>query len=140
MIILGIFACILGIGALCWLLLNLAVFALPLFAGVATGLAAMRSGIGPIGAILIGLATGVLVLIAGQSIFTFSRAPIVRGVAAAAFAIPAAFAGYHATHGIAALTIGGSIVPVLVAIAGSAAIGATALMRMTLPAARAVRS
>jgi hypothetical protein len=140
MIILGIFACIFGIGALCWLLFNLAVFALPLFAGVATGLAAMRSGIGPVGAILIGLAAGVLVLIAGQAIFTFSRAPIVRGAVAALFAVPAAFAGYHATHGIAALTIGGSIAPVLVATAGAVAIGATALTRMVLPVARPVRS
>ncbi len=140
MIIFGIVACIFGIGALCWLLFNLAVFALPLFSGVATGLAAMRSGIGPIGALLIGLATGVLVLVAGQAIFTFSRAPIVRGAAAAAFAIPAAFAGYHATHGIAVLTLGGSIAPAVVAVMGAVAIGATALTRMTLPVARAVKS
>ena len=139
MIIFGIVACIFGIGALCWLLFNLAVFALPLFAGVTISLAAIRSGIAPVGALLIGLAAAVLVLVAGQAIFTFSRAPIVRGAAAAAFVFPAAFAGYHATHGIAALTIGGSIAPAVVAVMGAVAIGATALMRMTLPVARAVR-
>jgi hypothetical protein len=37
MIIIAILATLVGIAALCWLLFNLAVFALPLFAGIAIG-------------------------------------------------------------------------------------------------------
>ena len=105
MIIVGILLCIAGLGALCWLLFNLAVFALPLFAAVSAGLFALRSGAGPIAAIAVGFVAGVLTLALGQAVFTFVPSPIVRGLVALLFAAPAAFAGFHAMHGLAALAV-----------------------------------
>jgi hypothetical protein len=55
MIIFGIIASFAALGALCWVLFNLAVFALPFFAGVSAGMAAVHSGAGPVGAFAIGI-------------------------------------------------------------------------------------
>lgn len=55
MLFLGILASIAAIGFLCWLLFTLAIFALPLFAGVSIGTWAYGTGAGWPGAILIGL-------------------------------------------------------------------------------------
>ncbi|MBV1707950.1 MAG: hypothetical protein KGQ37_12175 [Hyphomicrobiales bacterium] len=46
MIILGIILSVAAIGFFCWLLFNLAVFALPFFAGVSTALRAYQKGRG----------------------------------------------------------------------------------------------
>ena len=54
MIILAILASLAAIGALCWLLFTLAVFALPAFVGVTVGALAHGTGAGVPGAILIG--------------------------------------------------------------------------------------
>ena len=54
MIFLGIILSIAAIGFFCWLLFTLAVFALPLFAGVTAGGWAYQTGAGWLGAILIG--------------------------------------------------------------------------------------
>lgn len=89
-----------GLGFICWLLFNLAVYALPFFAGVSAGMAAYESGAGPIGAIVIGLIAGALTLVIGQVLFATVRSPAVRAVIAILFAAPAALAGYHAVHGM----------------------------------------
>lgn len=54
MIILGVLLCIAAIGILCWLLVPLAIFALPLLVGVSAGACAFSTGAGWLGAILIG--------------------------------------------------------------------------------------
>ena len=82
MIIIGIIACIAGVCALAWLLFNLAVFALPFFAGVSAGMAALHSGAGPVGAILVGLLVGALTLAVGQMVFTLVPSTLVRGAVA----------------------------------------------------------
>ena len=55
MIILAVLASLAAIGALCWLLFTLAVFALPAFVGATVGAWAYGTGAGVPGAILIGL-------------------------------------------------------------------------------------
>lgn len=133
MIIIGILLCIAGLGALCWLLFNLAVFALPLFAAVSAGLFALHSGAGPIAAIAVGFVAGVLTLAVGQTVFTLVPSPFVRGLVALLFAAPAAFAGFHATHGLAALAVPSDGWRQVVAFFGGAAVGFTALARLSLP-------
>lgn len=132
MIIIGILLCIAGLGALCWLLFNLAVFALPLFAAVSTGLFALRSGAGPIAAIAVGFTAGVLTFALGQAVFTFVPSPLIRGLVALLFAGPAAFAGFHATHGLAALAVPSDEWRQVLAYVGGAVVGLTTLARLSL--------
>ena len=132
MIVIGILLSIAGLGALCWLLFNLAVFALPLFAGVSAGLYVLHAGSGPIGAVVVGFAVGVTTLAAGQAIFTFASSPLLRFLVALLFAVPAAFAGYHAAHGLAALTTSAEGWRQAFAWIGALSVGATALTRMAL--------
>ena len=100
MVFIGILSSIVAIGALCWLLFTLAVFALPFFAGVSAGTWAFQTGAGWLGAILVGLAAAALTLGLGQFLLAFIRPLWIRLAIALAFVAPAALAGYHATHGI----------------------------------------
>lgn len=94
------FLSIAGLGFICWLLFNLAVYALPFFAGVSASMAAYNAGAGPIGAVAIGLIAGAAALVVGQVLFATVRSPAVRTIIALLFAAPAAIAGYHAVHGV----------------------------------------
>lgn len=133
MIIPGLVILVVALGAMCWLLFNLAVFALPLFAGVSVGLIAMNAGAGPIGGILVGLLVGAATLVVGQLVFTSAPSRAVRLAVAALFAVPAAVAGYHATHGLAAMAIPTEGWRQAFAILGGLVIGLTALARLGLP-------
>lgn len=133
MIVMGILLSIAGLGALCWLLFNLAVFALPFFAGMSAGLYAHHAGAGPIGAIVVGITVAVVALVIGQAIFTFAPSPIVRGFVALVFAAPAAFAGYHAAHGLAGLMTSDALWRSGFGWIGALTVGVTALTRMALP-------
>ena len=68
MIVLGILVSIAAIGTMCWLLFNLAVFALPFFMGLNAGTWAYGTGAGWLGAILIGLLAAGLTLAVGQGL------------------------------------------------------------------------
>jgi hypothetical protein len=105
MIIIGTVLAFVGLAYLCWLLFALAVYALPLFAGVTAGLAIYHSGSGPIGAIIVGLIASTISLIAGQIALTILRSPFIRAGMALLFAMPAAIAGYHAALGLAYIGI-----------------------------------
>ena len=139
MIIIGILLCIAGLGALCWLMFNLAVFALPFFAAVTGGMAALHSGAGPFGAVAVGFIAGIGTLALGQLAIAVVPSMLVRGTIALVFAGPAAFAGYHATHGLAALTMPSEAWRQVFAVAGAVVVGLTALARMMvslIPVAR----
>ena len=99
--VIGILISITAIGILCWLLFTLAIYALPLFAGVAAGSWAYEMGAGWPGGILAGLITAGLTLGLGQFLFTLTRPAWLRLAVGLVFAAPAALAGYHAVHGIA---------------------------------------
>jgi hypothetical protein len=55
----------LGIGPFCWLILELAVYALLLFVAVSIGMMAFRGGAGVAGALFAGMASGALTLVSG---------------------------------------------------------------------------
>ncbi len=130
MFVLNIVFLLAMIGFLCWLVFTLAVFALPLFAGVTVGLWAYETGTGPVGGFLVGAAAAGAVAIVGQLAFAFARPIWVRVIVAGLFAGPAAIAGYAATLGIARLAIPSETWQMAVAIIGAVAIGVTALFRM----------
>ena len=79
-LILGIF----GIGLFCWLIFNLAVYALPFFVGLTAGMAAFHSGAGVLGAFLVGLVVGALTLGIGQTAFALVKPIPLRATIAAA--------------------------------------------------------
>ena len=136
MIIIGIVQSLVGLAYLCWLLFALAVYALPLFAGVTAGLATYHSGSGPIGAIIVGLIASSVTLVLGQIALMTLRSPLIRAVIALLFAVPAAVAGYHAGLGFAHIGIPAESWKQAMAMAGAIVVAATAWARMMLSAPR----
>ena len=131
MVFIGILSSIAAVGALCWLLFTLAVFALPFFAGVSAGTWAFQTGAGWLGAILVGLAAAALTLGLGQFLLAFIRPLWIRLAIALAFVAPAALAGYHATHGIVKHTMPSDTWQIIFSVIGAVAVGVTALIRVT---------
>jgi len=130
MMFLGILVSIAAIGGLCWLLFTLAVFALPLFAGVSAGTWAYQTGTGWLGAIIVGLVGATLTLGLGQFLLAIIRPLWMRLAIALAFVAPAALAGYHATHGIVKHTMPSDTWQIIFSIIGAVAVGITAFVRI----------
>lgn len=134
MIFIGILFSIAAIGFFCWLLFTLAVFALPVFAGVTAGTWAYDTGAGWLGAILVGALAAGLTFGVDQLLLVFVRPLWARIVIALAFVAPAAIAGYHATHGIVRHTMPSESWQFAFSVLGAIAVGVTALMRMAATA------
>lgn len=100
MIVLGILVSIAAIGTMCWLLFNLAVFALPFFIGLNAGTWAYGTGAGWFGGIFVGLLAAGLTLAVGQGLLMLIRPIWARLLIALAFVAPAGMAGFYATLGI----------------------------------------
>ena len=130
MMIFGVLLSVAGLGVFCWALFNLAVFALPFFAGLTAGLAALHSGSGATMAIAAGFTVAVLTLILGQSIFTLVRSTAVRIVVALLFAAPAVVAGYHMALHLSALVAAADVWRQAFALVGAAVVGVTAVGRL----------
>jgi hypothetical protein len=132
MIIIGIVLSFVALAYLCWLLFVLAVYALPVLAGVTAGLAAYHSGSGPIGAIILGVIVSSVTLVVGQIASTTLRSPLIRAALALLFAVPAAAAGYHAVLGLAHIAIPAEGWRDAIAVVGAIIVAATAWVRMAL--------
>lgn len=100
-LVLGLFA---GLYAIC-LLFSLAVYALPVGAGIALALWMHGQDHAYLVAILGGFAAGVAIHVIGQLLFAVIRSPILRLAIALLFAVPAGVAGYHAVQGVIGLAI-----------------------------------
>ena len=135
MIILSILLSIAAIGFFCWLLFTLAVFALPFFAGVSTGLWAYHTGAGWLSVIVVGLLGAALTLGIGQFLLIVVQPLWARLLIALVFVAPAAIAGYHATHGIVKHTMPSEAWQIVFSIVGAVAVGTTAFMRVAAMAA-----
>lgn len=101
MIIIGIILSFVALGFFCGLLFMLAVYALPVLAGVTAALFAYHTGSGPIGAVLVGMIVGTVTLVGGQIAVAAVRSSLIRVAIALLFAVPAAIAGYRAARGLA---------------------------------------
>jgi hypothetical protein len=132
MIAIGIIFSFISLGFLCWLLFALAVQALPVFVGLAAGVAAYHSGSGEFGAFLVGLIAGALTLAAGQIAVAAFRSPLIRTAIALVFVVPAAIAGYHAALGLAQIGVPAELWQRAFALIGAVAVGATAWARLAL--------
>lgn len=132
--VLGILLSITAIGILCWLLFTLAIYALPLFAGVAAGSWAFEMGAGWPGGIVVGLVAAALTLGLGQFLFTLTRPAWLRLAVGLVFAAPAALAGYHTVHGIAKHAVPSETWQILFSAIGAVAVGVTAWVRIAAAA------
>jgi hypothetical protein len=131
-LILSIIVSAFGIGFFCWLLFTLAVYALPFFVAMTAGFAALHSGAGFIGAIVVGIVVGIVTLAAGQLSFAIVRSPVIRAAIALLFAVPAAVAGYHAILGLSHIAAPSHWWAEAFAFIGAVLVGATTWARMTL--------
>ncbi|MCK1394345.1 hypothetical protein [Bradyrhizobium sp. 1] len=132
MLAFGLVLNILGIGLFCWVIFALAVYALPFFVALSAGILAYRHGAGVLGALLIGIASGTLTLAAGQLAVAVSRSLILRVVIGAAFAVPAAIAGYHMVFALSQIGVPSLAWREVFASLGAVCIGGTAWTRVTV--------
>ena len=132
MLIIGIILSVFGVGFLCWLLFTLAVYALPSFVGLTAGLAAIHSGAGVIGAIIVAVLVGGATLVLGQIAFATVRTPLLCAGIGLLYAVPAGIAGYHATLGLAQIGTPSGAWREVFAVVGAVLIGGTAWARMLL--------
>jgi hypothetical protein len=130
MIILAMLASLAAIGLLCWLLFTLAVFALPAFVGLFSGVWAHGTGAGISGAILVGLIATALTFAVGQLLITFARPIWLKLAVAVVFVAPAAVAGFHATHGIVKHLMPSDAWQITFSVIGAIAVGITAFVRV----------
>ncbi|WP_311028654.1 hypothetical protein [Mesorhizobium koreense] len=130
MIVVSILASIAAIGVLCCLLFYLAVYALPLFAGVTAGVWACGTGAGWFGGIAVGFVAGLATLLVGHLLLTVVKPLWLRLIIAAMFVAPAAIAGYHATHGILKHTMPSETWVVAFSMVGAVVVGITAFARL----------
>ena len=130
MIILGILVSIAAIGTMCWLLFNLAVFALPFFIGLNAGIWAFGTGAGWLGGILIGLIAAGLTLAVGQGLLMLVRPIWARLLIALTFVAPAGVAGFYATLGIVKHMMPSETWQIIFSVVGAVAVGVTAFLRV----------
>jgi hypothetical protein len=132
MLALGLVLNTVGIGLFCWLILALAVYALPFFVALSVGMMAFHGGAGVLGAPLAGIAAGAVTIAIGQTTFAIVRSLILRAAIAAAFAIPAAVAGYHVVLAMSQIGVPSLAWREVFACLGAVFIGCTAWIRLTV--------
>lgn len=138
MIIIGILLNIVGLGAICWAMFMLAVYALPFFIGMSAGVYAYQIGNGPIAAIIIGFVAAAFGLSAGRYLFSVTRSPGIRLVVRLLFAVPAALAGYNLAISLAHIGIPSERWREAFALVGAVVVGGTAWARLSVLATPAL--
>ncbi|TBR29669.1 MAG: hypothetical protein EPO10_06745 [Reyranella sp.] len=128
----GIVLSIFGLGFFCWLLFTLAVYALPFLAGLTAGLAALQSGAGVIGGLVVGFLAGGATLALGQMAFATARKPLIRIIIGLLYAVPATVAGYQVSFALAGIGMSSSGWQTAFAVIGAVLSGCTAFSRMAL--------
>lgn len=128
--ILAAMAAMAAIGFMCWLLFNLAVFAVPFFIGVNAGIWAYGTGAGWLGAVLVGLLAAGLTLAAAQGLLILVRPLWARLLIALAFVAPAVVAGFYATLGIVKHMMPSETWQLIFSVIGAIAVGVTSFLRL----------
>jgi hypothetical protein len=139
MIVVGILLNVVGLGAFCWALFALAIYALPAFVGLTAWIYTYQNGTGPFGAIVIGFIAACCSLAVGRYAFSVARAPIVRLLIGLLFAVPAARAGYDVTLAFAHIGVPSGWWRESFAMLGAIAVGSTAWARVSMQTDPALR-
>lgn len=90
-----------GLGALCWILFNLAVYVLPFAIGLTSGMHLYETGQGVFLSIIAGLFIGGFIAALGEFAFDRIRSIPIKLAIGLIYAIPAGVAGFHAAKGLA---------------------------------------
>ena len=130
MILLGITL----VGLLCVLAYRLATYALPFMLGLAAARFAYDSGSGLIGAGIVGCVAGVASFGLLRLLFVRLRMPILRGLVAVIFVIPAAVAGYQLVNGVTRDAVPSEIWRQIFCGMGGLVVGLSAWARLASPA------
>jgi hypothetical protein len=113
----------------CALLFRLSIYALPLFVAFLAGSATYKSDHGIVAALVAAAITAIVILAVAQLALGFAKSDLTRSVIGMAFAAPAAVAGYHAVHGIAAATMPPGALQLVLSLLGAAIIAVASLMQ-----------
>ncbi len=108
----------------CALLFRLSIYALPLFVAFLAGSATYRTDSGILAALAAAAISAIIVLAAARFALALAKSDLTRAAVGFAFAAPAAIAGYHAVHGIAAATMPPSAWQLALSLLGAAMIAA----------------
>src|SRR5262249_61193158 len=101
MAIIGLAFSIFGLGAVCWLMFSLAVYALPFCIGMTIAPAAFHGGAGIVVAFAAGAPSAGIALGLGRIAFVSPPVPWVRVLVRLLYALPAALAGFPLSLGVA---------------------------------------
>jgi hypothetical protein len=134
MAVISLVLSIFGLGAICWLLFSLAVYALPFCVGMTISFAALHGGSGVVIAFCAGAFAAGITLALGRIAFAAARPPFIRAIIGLLYAVPAALAGYHLSYGLAGISMTDEGWRAAFALVGAGLIGITAFSRMALVA------
>ena len=132
MLALGLLLNFAGIGLFCWLIFTLAVYALPFFVALNVFMMALHSGAGVLGAPLVAIAAGGMMLAIGQTAFAMIRSLIIHAIIAALFAAPATLAGYQVVFAMSQIGVPSLAWREIFACLGAVFIDGTAWTRLTI--------
>ena len=124
-LLIGFTLAIVAVYMCCALLVRLSVHALPLFVAFAAASVTYHSHHGLVAALVAAALAGIATIALAQIALGLARSDFSRAAIGLVFALPAALAGYHAVHGIAAATMPGSIWPTVISLIGAAVIAVT---------------
>lgn len=108
----------------CALLFRLSVNALPLFVAFAAASVTYRADHGIVAALVTALLSAIATIAIAQIALGAVKSDSSRATIGLVFALPAALAGYHAVHGIAAATMPTGIWQITVSLIGASVIAA----------------
>ena len=120
--LIGIALILVAIALCCALLFRLSIYALPLFVAFAAASATYHSGYGIIASLVAAVMAAIATIAIAQIALGLAKSDLARAATGLVFALPAAFAGYHAVHGIAVATMPASNWQVAVSLIGAAVI------------------
>ncbi|MCL4674112.1 MAG: hypothetical protein KJZ64_14530 [Sphingomonadaceae bacterium] len=120
--LIGLALIIVAVFMICALLFRLSIYALPLFVAFLAGSATYRGDNGIVAALSAAAIAAILLLAAAHFALAFAKSDLTRVAIGITFAAPAAVAGYHAVHGIAAATMPQGAWQLVVSLIGAAVI------------------
>jgi hypothetical protein len=129
MILAALFA-VIATALLCSLLIRLTIYALLFYVGLTVGIWVHSSGTGVIGTGAAAIIAGIATLVILHILIATVHSPVLRAGLGLVFSVPAAFAAYHAIHGIIATTIPASSWSVTFSMFGAAIVGVAAWLQL----------
>ena len=120
-----------GLGALCWILFNLAVYALPFAIGLISGMYLYEAGQGVFLSIIAGLFIGGFIAALGEFAFDRIRSIPLKLAIGLIYAFPAGITGFHAAKGLAEFGNASAVAITILSWLGALVVGGTAWARVS---------